>query len=73
MVLGVAVVLAATLSGCGAGSDVSTDTPVEDETGYEIRPNDMSTFSVELPSGRKVECVVITFRGSAIQCWDVEE
>ena len=66
------VALALGLTGCGAGAP-ETSTPVEKETGYEIHPRDLSTFEVTLPSGKKVECVAITYKGSALQCWPVVE
>lgn len=67
------VAVALALTGCGAGASVGSDTPVDKETGYEIRPNDLSTFEVTLPSGKKVECVAVTYRGSSLQCWPVVE
>ena len=66
------VAVALGLTGCAAGAP-ATGTPVEKETGYEIDPRDLSTFEVTLPSGKKVECVAITYRGSALQCWPVVE
>ena len=65
--------LALGLTACASSREHTADTPVEDETGYSISRNDLSTFAVTLPSGRKVECVVLTFRGSALQCWPVNE
>lgn len=61
---------ALTASAC---SSDPPDTPAQDWSGYRIDENDLSTFTTELPSGRKVECLAVTYRGSALQCWEVHE
>lgn len=75
MVVLIVIVLVGTMlaifAGCAASRD--TPTPVQDQTGYEIHESDLSTFSTTLPSGRRVECVAVTYHGSALQCWPVTE
>lgn len=70
---GVAVVLAAAaLAGCGQAP--ATPGPATTQNGYQIRENDMTTLTTTLPSGKKVECLVITYsKGSSMQCWEVLE
>lgn len=65
-----AAALVTTLAGC---SQADEPTPQESQTGYMISNRDLSTFQTTLPSGRVVECIAVTYLGSAIQCWEIQE
>lgn len=71
LVVGALLLGAVVLVGCAPKPDV--EVPVKKEAGYEIDAYDLSTFEATLPSGKKIECVALTIRGSALQCWPVIE